>query len=69
MIQLLDMTFPELQNLFKDRYSKLALQVASKFPHPDFVDSNEIEELKNTINSCTEKIYHRKRKHNMQKNS
>lgn len=62
LIQLLDMTFPELQNLFKDRYSKLALQVASKFPHPEFVDSNDIEELKKTINTCTEKNLSEKKK-------
>lgn len=55
LIQLLDMTFPELQILFKDRYSKIALRVAKLFPHPDYVDVNNVSKLKELIANSTNK--------------
>ena len=33
----LEQTFPELKQLFKNKTSKLALNIVELFPHPDFV--------------------------------
>lgn len=51
----LDQTFPEIEQLFSSRVSKLALNVILLFPHPDFVHGISRTCLKNKLMSETDK--------------
>lgn len=51
----LEQTFPEEEQLFKNRVSKLALNVILLFPHPDFVHGLSRTKLKNKLMSQTDK--------------
>lgn len=51
----LDQTFPEEEQLFKNRVSKLALNVISLFPHPDFLQGLSQTRLKNKLMAQTAK--------------
>ncbi|WP_307726107.1 IS110 family transposase [Lentilactobacillus diolivorans] len=51
----LQQTFPELEQLFTSRVSKLALKVVSLFPHPDLVSGFSRTVLKNRLMHSTEK--------------
>lgn len=55
IVQILDMTFPEIQSLFKSRYSKFALQIVKKFPHPSYVHHFDKVSLIEIIGECTDK--------------
>lgn len=49
------MSFPEIQRLFKSRYSKFALEIVKRFPHPSYVKNINIPDLINIIGACTDK--------------
>lgn len=51
----LEQTFPELRQLFKNRASKLALNVVELFPHPDLVKTLSRTKLKNQLVKLTDK--------------
>lgn len=51
----LHQTFPELENLFVSRISKLALNLIDLFPHPDLVKGLSRTKVKNTIRTQTDK--------------
>lgn len=51
----LDQTFPEIEQLFSSRVSKLALNVILLFPHPDLVHGISRTCLKNKLMSETDK--------------
>jgi len=51
----LQQTFPELEQLFVNRTSKLALNIINLFPHPDFVRGLSRTKLKNILLNKTEK--------------
>jgi transposase len=51
----LQQTFPEVENLFSSRVSKLALNVILLFPHPDFVRGISRTCLKNKLMNQTDK--------------
>ncbi len=51
----LEQTFPELKQLFKNRTSKLALNIVELFPHPDFVKPLSRTKLKNRLIKSTDK--------------
>lgn len=51
----LEQTFPEEEQLFKSRVSKLALNIILLFPHPDFVHGLSRTKLKNKLMSQTDK--------------
>lgn len=51
----LQQTFPEIEELFSSRVSKLALNVVLLFPHPDFVRGISRTCLKNKLMSQTDK--------------
>lgn len=51
----LQQTFPELEHLFINRVSKLALNIIVLMPHPDFVHSVSQTKLKNIIMKSTDK--------------
>lgn len=51
----LEQTFPELKLLFKDRHSKLALNVVELFPHPEFIRNLSRTKLKNLLINSTDK--------------
>lgn len=51
----LEQTFPEMEQLFSPRVSKLALNVILLFPHPDFVHGISRTCLKNKLMSETDK--------------
>lgn len=55
IIQILGMSFPEIQRLFKSRYSKFALEIVKRFPHPSYVKNINIPDLINIIGACTDK--------------
>lgn len=51
----LQQTFPELEELFVNRVSKLALNLIEIFPHPDLVKGFSRTKLKNIIRAKTDK--------------
>lgn len=51
----LEQTFPELKQLFKNKTSKLALNVVELFPHPDLVKQLSRTKLKNQLIKLTDK--------------
>ncbi|MGK4106104.1 transposase [Limosilactobacillus vaginalis] len=51
----LEQTFPELKQLFKNKTSKLALNIVELFPHPDFVKLLSRTKLKNRLIKSTDK--------------
>ncbi|WP_308445804.1 IS110 family transposase [Staphylococcus marylandisciuri] len=51
----LHQTFPQLEKLFKNRYSLIALNIAQQFPHPDLVYQQDLETLITSILNSTDK--------------
>ncbi|MCU5747145.1 IS110 family transposase, partial [Staphylococcus sp. SQ8-PEA] len=45
IVESLHQTFPQLEKLFKNRYSLIALNIAQQFPHPDIVYQQDLETL------------------------
>ncbi|EOY0305040.1 IS110 family transposase, partial [Staphylococcus pseudintermedius] len=48
-------TFPGLEKLFTNRYSKIALNITKAFPHPDFVSTLTHDELVEKVLHSTDK--------------
>ena len=55
MIELLHQTFPGLEQLFKSRYSMIALNIAEIFTHPEFIQQHDLNSLTDIIFASTEK--------------
>lgn len=55
LLELLQQTFPEIENLFSHRMSKLALNVVQLFPHPTLVLGLSRTRLKNILMHKTDK--------------
>lgn len=55
IIELLHQTFPGLEKLFKNRYSKIALNIIEEYAHPDLVSQKDIESLTSSIMEYTNK--------------
>ncbi|MBF2039634.1 IS110 family transposase [Mammaliicoccus fleurettii] len=55
LVEVLHQTFPGLEKLFKNRYSKIALNIAKVFPHPNCVFALTHDELTHTILNSTAK--------------
>ncbi|MDQ7193324.1 transposase [Staphylococcus felis] len=55
LVEVLHQTFPDLEKLFKNRYSKIALNIAKVFPHPNCVFALTHDELTHTILNSTAK--------------
>ena len=51
----LQQTFPEIEQLFSSRTSKLALNIVNLFPHPDLVSGISRTKLKNILMNKTDK--------------
>jgi Transposase and inactivated derivatives len=51
----LQLTFPELETLFSNRLSKLALNLVELFPHPDYLEGLSQTKLKNLLKKSTDK--------------
>ena len=49
------MTFPELETLFTNRLSKLALNLVELFPHPDYLAHLSQAKVKNVLKKNTDK--------------
>ncbi|MCU5747152.1 IS110 family transposase, partial [Staphylococcus sp. SQ8-PEA] len=45
----------QLEKLFKNRYSLIALNIAQQFPHPDIVYQQDLETLITSILNSTDK--------------
>ncbi|MCU5745757.1 IS110 family transposase [Staphylococcus sp. SQ8-PEA] len=55
IVEALHQTFPQLEKLFKNRYSLIALNIAQQFPHPDIVYQQDLETLITSILNSTDK--------------
>ncbi|MFP4964945.1 IS110 family transposase [Staphylococcus pseudintermedius] len=55
LVETLHQTFPGLEKLFTNRYSKIALNIAKAFPHPDFVSTLTHDELVEKVLHSTDK--------------
>ncbi len=51
----LQLTFPELETLFTNRLSKLALNLVELFPHPDYLAHLSQTKVKNVLKKNTDK--------------
>lgn len=55
IVESLHQTFPQLEKLFKNCYSIIALNIAKQFPHPEYVYQQELETLVTSIFNSTDK--------------
>ncbi|EGQ3120302.1 IS110 family transposase, partial [Staphylococcus pseudintermedius] len=55
LVETLHQTFPGLEKLFTNRYSKIALNITKAFPHPDFVSTLTHDELVEKVLHSTDK--------------
>ncbi|PCF34129.1 IS110 family transposase, partial [Staphylococcus delphini] len=55
LVETLHQTFPGLEKLFTNRYSKIALNIAKTFPHPDYVSMLSDDELVEKVLHSTDK--------------
>ncbi|MGO4086029.1 IS110 family transposase, partial [Staphylococcus pseudintermedius] len=62
-VETLHQTFPGLEKLFTNRYSKIALNIAQAFPHPDFVSTLTHDELVKKVLHSTDKCISIKKAH------
>ncbi|EOY0059432.1 IS110 family transposase [Staphylococcus pseudintermedius] len=63
LVETLHQTFPGLEKLFTNRYSKIALNIAQAFPHPDFVSTLTHDELVEKVLHSTDKCISIKKAH------
>ncbi|EPD52571.1 hypothetical protein HMPREF1208_00632 [Staphylococcus sp. HGB0015] len=56
LVEVLHQTFPGLEKLFKNRYSKIALNIAKVFPHPNCVFALTHDELTQRVWDINTKI-------------